>query len=331
MMIGPMPPPLGGVSVYVSRFAKKLERDGDTVTNLDYGAMDRLHRSLALARIAFSGHDQYHVHCTSIALALLFMITGKASRTRYTVHSDTVRRWSPPRTKILRAFMQQCNEIIWVGKHLAKSYEQHLDTRFKNGHVESSFLPPPEEDEDEIIATYSSDILNFIDKSDPLIVANAYRIEFHESVDLYGIDMCIDLVKALKSDYPNIGLLFALAEIGDYDYYSELRNRIKHYDLSDNFHFMTDQRELWPIFKRANLMVRPTNKDGFGISVAEALHLGCPAIASDVCKRAKGTILFKSRDMDDLLLRVREVLARKNPPAGDSQNKRQASLRSDND
>ncbi len=60
----------------------------------------------------------------------------------------------------------------------------------------------------------------------------------------------------------------------------------------------------------ADLMVRPTYRDGYGISVAEALHFGCPAIASDVCRRAKGAIIFKNRDFDDLIEKARRVLSK---------------------
>jgi glycosyltransferase involved in cell wall biosynthesis len=39
----------------------------------------------------------------------------------------------------------------------------------------------------------------------------------------------------------------------------------------------------WPILKKIDLFVRPTLSDNFGISIAEALHFGKKAIASDVC------------------------------------------------
>jgi glycosyltransferase involved in cell wall biosynthesis len=121
--------------------------------------------------------------------------------------------------------------------------------------------------------------------------------------------MCVQLLSGLREEYPDIGLLFALAEIGDNRYYDKIRMKINELGIQENIHFMLGQKELWPLFKKADLMVRPTYIDGYGISVAEALYLGCPAIASDVCKRPDGTILFRNRDEDDLLEKAKMVLS----------------------
>ena len=69
---------------------------------------------------------------------------------------------------------------------------------------------------------------------------------------------------------------------------------------------------IWPLFKKVDLFLRPTNTDGFGISLAEAIHFGTLAIASDVCPRPEGTILFKNRDFNDLFTKVNKILKNKN-------------------
>ncbi len=213
-MIGPLPPPIGGVAVYVDRLMRKLQREGHTVIDMDYGIMNRFQRFLALASIVMSRYDRYHIHCTSIGLALVFTLSGMTVRARYTVHSEAVRGWGKVKKFIMRAFMSRCLEIIWVGPHLAELYQLQLGNEFPNGIVESEFIPPPEEDEEKILRTYGEATHRFIDSADPLIVANAYRIELVDGVDLYGIDICIELIETLRKEYPKIGLLFALAEIG---------------------------------------------------------------------------------------------------------------------
>jgi glycosyltransferase involved in cell wall biosynthesis len=131
---------------------------------------------------------------------------------------------------------------------------------------------------------------------------------FYQGVDLYGLDLCVDLVSELKKIYPQIGLLFALAEIGETTYFEETIHRIRKKTIADNFFFMTGQKELWPLFKKCDLMVRPTYSDGYGISIAEALYFHCPAVASDVGGRPEGTILFRNRDFDDFLCKVKNIL-----------------------
>jgi glycosyltransferase involved in cell wall biosynthesis len=195
-----------------------------------------------------------------------------------------------------------------VGDHLKKLYDEYLNEPLHNIEINSAFIPPPPEDEPGILDSYSDTTREFVEQRSPLIIANAYRIEFHENTDLYGIDMCINLVERLKPDYPNIGLLFALADIGDYQYFDGMKRKVSNAGLNENFRFLTGQRELWPLFKKADLMVRPTCVDGFGISIAEALHFGCPAVASDVCVRAEGARVFKNRNMDDFEAKCRAAL-----------------------
>jgi glycosyltransferase involved in cell wall biosynthesis len=126
------------------------------------------------------------------------------------------------------------------------------------------------EDEESILKTYPSEVKEFAASRRPLIVANAFQIVFYRGVDLYGLDMCVEVVAALKESYPHVGLIFAVAEVGEAAYFEKIKRRIDELGIEDNFLFLTGQRELWPLFRRADLMVRPTCSDAYGISVAEA-------------------------------------------------------------
>lgn len=132
-------------------------------------------------------------------------------------------------------------------------------------------------------------------------MANAARVYILNNIDGYGIDMCVELTNLLKKDFPNIGFLFALSTTKmEKVYFLKMKKEIKDLDIEQNFYFMTRNKELWPIFKNADLMIRPTISDGDAISIREALYFNCPVIASNVTTRPKGTILFKNRDLNDL-------------------------------
>ena len=79
-------------------------------------------------------------------------------------------------------------------------------------------------------------------------------------------------------------------------------------NIKDNFYFLTSQNELSPVFKRVNLILRLIYIDTYCISVAEAIFLDIPAIASDTCKTRKGTVLVKNRDIDDLYTKTVGVI-----------------------
>lgn len=48
----------------------------------------------------------------------------------------------------------------------------------------------------------------------------------------------------------------------------------------------------------ADVYLRPTQRDGFGVAVADAVSFGVPVLASNVCKRYPGTRLFEPTSYD---------------------------------
>ena len=103
-------------------------------------------------------------------------------------------------------------------------------------------------------------------------------------------------------------MIFCLPEIGDIEYFKIINKRKEEKKLENNFLFHTKPGQLYPIIQKSDIFVRPTNTDGYGVSLAEAIHFNIPAVASDVCPRAEGTILFKNRNFDDFTLKVKYVL-----------------------
>jgi glycosyltransferase involved in cell wall biosynthesis len=59
----------------------------------------------------------------------------------------------------------------------------------------------------------------------------------------------------------------------------------------------------------ARLFVRPNHIDSYGVSVVDALQMGTPVVASDVCDRAEGALLFAAGDYDVFHKKVLEALA----------------------
>lgn len=309
-LIGPYPPPLGGVSVYVYRFSKLLKSQGHRVIIIDLPKNGRLQKILILLRLALSLESAVF-YLNGLHYYVMFMLTLRPFPGYVVFHDHSGRAIEDIhgiKRIILKLFLRRVDECILVGEHLNLYYQQNGYNLPKKTRIQNAFLPPPLEDEAEILSTYDETTQQFIENHKPLIIANAFQIAFYQNVDLYGIDLCVELTAQLKKNHPKIGFLFALAEIGDQEYFRKLNHRIEALGIRNNFHFLTGQKQLWPLFRRANLMIRPTYVDGYGISVTEALHFGCPAVASDVCKRAEGTVLFKNRNMEDLLNKAERSL-----------------------
>lgn len=312
-IIGPYPPPLGGVSVFAYRYARLLRDQGNEVEIVDFAKCSLPRRAAYLLRFALDPrYAVFHLNTFSFRIMATLLFRPFAGKIVFQDHSGrAVETLKGRNRRAFKLFLAKADEIVLVGEHIIDQYEQQgFPLQPDKVRVQNAFLPPPADDEPGIWSTYDPETVWFAENHKPLIVANAYKIVFHKDVDLYGLDMCVDLVAELKNAHPQVGLLFALAEIGDETYYREINRRIDELGIRENFHFMTGQKELWPLLRKSDLMVRPTFSDGYGISIAEALHFGCPAAASDVCARPEGTVLFSNRDARDFLSRCQEVLDR---------------------
>jgi len=310
-MIGPCPPPLGGVSVFIKRYKQKMEDAGHEVHVLDPCSLSKVKYFVNLFSIRKRRYELISINVASFYVLAIIFLTRLAGKAQVIDHNwRQLERWGFLKVRLFSYMVNRYRELILVGSHLKAYYRGHgVNLPLNRVRVQNAFIHPPLEEEPEILETYSSDVHTFVESRSPLLVANGSGITFYQGVDIYGLDMCVELVAALKKTNENIGLLFALADITDKEYYEDINRRIDELGIRDNFHFMTGQKELWPLLKKADLMVRPTCTDGYCTSVAEARAFGCPVVASDVCQRARGSIIFANRKGEELLLKCNEALS----------------------
>jgi len=196
--------------------------------------------------------------------------------------------------------------LVICTNHDIKDLVLSLGIKPERINIISAFIPPLIKEVD--ITRIPPDILDFIESHTPVISAGAFRISFYDDQDLYGIDMCIELCARLKSLYPKIGFVFCLPDIGDEDYFSRMKRDIRDKNIEDGFLFITHPLdEVYTIWQKSDIFVRPTVSDGDAVSLREALYLKTPSLASNVVPRPKGTILFKNRNMEDFVAQVKIV------------------------
>lgn len=311
LIVGILPPPLGGVSVHVYRMHKALKNS--TVFNTHENSAFPLQKYFHLIWRVISGNfDAIHLHETNEkALLILFLLRLVLSfKIVLTIHNSRLfETKSKLKTFFWKRMIRHLSLLVVVGDHIIKDFKKRHVVLPNETLVEPAFFPPPQEEEEEIFKTYPESLLDFLKKKRPILVANAFQISFFRGEDLYGLDMCIDLTAIISKEYPTVGFVFALAnENANTGYFQKMKHKIKELGVEQNFYFLTGQRELWPLFKTANLMIRPTTTDGDALSIREAMYLGCPALASDVSERPAGTILFKSRDLENLYIKTKEAL-----------------------
>lgn len=312
--IGPLPPPLGGISVFLYRLSK-LNKDALFIDHYKLFKISKLFKVRWIKEIFnFKKSKNFIFHSASLRWKFILYFLSCITKNEFSlvIHGRSLIDQYNKSNKLIRVLiikMLNKAKFIQVVNQDIADFIKKLKIKPKKLIIKSAFLPPPLEDELRISKTYPKKFIDFIKKRIPLVIANGSYIRFYKNIDLYGLDMCIELTNKLKKDFPNIGFIFALADTKyNFTYLKKMKLLIKKLNIENNFYLLTGQREIWPIFKKADLIVRPTNTDGDAVSIREALHFETAVIASDVTLRPEGCYLFMSRDLNDLYTKCKKIL-----------------------
>jgi glycosyltransferase involved in cell wall biosynthesis len=319
-LFGTYPPPYGGRSVHIKRLAKNLVDQNVEVHIYSNTGVLKKRKGLKLRKtksilfyIFKEKYDILHFHDRNFRLIAILVFLSKILKykTILTYHSfrDDPQSYNLIEKLFFRYCIKRIDQFICVGTNEKEKLSQYVsNSKIKIIH---SYLHPFEDEEDYHLIPY--DVRKFIENSNFLITANG-NIKFFNSEDMYGFDLLIELLNYLVNHKGyHIQLLLAILGVNEQtkdekEYYNLLHKKIQRYKLNKYVCiYEVKDTELFPILKRSKLFIRPTNTDSYGISIAEAIYAGIPAIASDVCKRPIGSILFKSRNINDLYSKTLKV------------------------
>lgn len=324
IIVGPYPPPYGGISVHVKRVKRYLEDKKIDVLIYNeakqYEDMSNNIYSIKsykkfIFKIPFLKADVIHFHSIDLRMRILLGFY-KLFRKKIilTIHGESVYNQINNSNKIIQCLLlnslKRIDKIICVNPKIMNDLGCYGIDKCKLAYI-PAYSNPIEDTND--YSKISKEVWNFINGSSFLISANG-QIRFYNNEDLYGIDMLIDLVKNLKNRGKNIKLVIALLGVEGQSqeekrYYKEIQEQIiEGYVQNDIYIYEVKDTEFYPILKKSNMFLRPTNTDGDAVSIREALYYKIPVIASDVVKRPEGTILFKTRDSNDLYDKVTDVI-----------------------
>jgi glycogen(starch) synthase len=310
LLIGPFPPPHGGVSVHVLTLKGLLEKSGIPchVLNINRGAPSSdkylsirgpLHFIAVLSRYSLRGWS-FHVHINGhnvkswlVALtAGLVGMTGPAAM--LTIHSGM----SPAYLNDRRCGRLLAWAVCKFYRHIIAVNSEIKDVlcslSVPEGRIEilPAFLPASAAS-----AELPADFESWSRAHHPVIsTALFYRPE-------YGFELLAQAISALRRKHPRLGCIV----MGDSDSRPEGLPPYL-FAVGDVTH-----ESCLAVIARSDIFVRPTFSDGDAISVREAIALGTPVVASDVVSRPAGTLCFKTGDVSDLVSKVESVLSAAGP------------------
>jgi len=322
-MIGGLPPPYGGVSVHIQRLLPHLDRAG-----IDYHLYDTGERGVATARVTpvgdrgwkwffryllFGREPVVFVHTSRwemwAATWWLSRVRGKS--VVIALHTDSLRRLWSVRSRIARravvAAFRSARALMAVNSHIRDFLEEVAGLGAKTV-VIPAFIEPVDDGSEPVAVDPA--VLSFCRTHDPVILANGAPIVYDDGRDLYGIDMGIELIDRLRGTWPRIGLVWYVLKFSGWSpsYLQRMTADIRRRGLESHWLFAESGGEMYPVFREVDLFVRPTCSDGDAVSVREALYFQVPTVVSDAAPRPPGVILFRSRDQEDFISKVRTAL-----------------------
>lgn len=317
LFIGPAPQNIGGISIHIRRLAGLLKKDyifdyvdeGHTsyegVFNLRSGNVFKY-----LAKVAKA--DIVHINSGIWSLRALNIIACKLilrKKVIVTIHRDPN---IEPHTGLTKWLLKKCDTAILVNK---EGYDTMRTDSKCNYVLLPAFLPPDMNEEPELPV----EITKWIDSANKkdnsyVMCSNAYRLMMHNGEDLYGLDMCIEAMCKLQNGKNDLQyyLLFVLASNPDqHERLSGYKDIISQNGLTERLLIWESPASFVRVLQKCDLVLRTTNTDGDAVSIREAQFLGKPVLASDVVGRPDGVYLFKTRDVEDLTTKIKEISAQK--------------------
>jgi glycogen(starch) synthase len=303
LLIGPRPPPHGGISVHVAGIHKQLVRDGITCEVLDtgQGALG-LAFAWSLLRYGLRGWQlQLHTNGHNRKSWLLAIACGVAGLpgggSVLTLHSGMApgylqsSSWSRRLAKVAGS-LYEC--IVCVSFAIEEAL---IGVGVASGKIE---LSPGYLNIRMPAAPLNSSLDDWMSRHVPVFSTTMFfRPE-------YGFDLLISALTKFRHRHPAVGCVV----MGSGEQRAAAERLVQQAGLEDAVLMAgdVDHETCLAVMARSDVFLRPTLEDGDSISVREALALKIPVIASGVGTRPPGTVLFRRGDTTDLIEKIESAL-----------------------
>ena len=328
----PIAPPYGGVSVFLKRLIIELNKDGYTVGGyytaenkdneiinsplfdlFDWNpkwswlkkATSHLFRIISASR----NYEIIHIHGQEMVFlpAIMHMLGGQ--KIIITIHNA-----------MMGDFYYRMSWINqWGFKYLARKNVQWIavSEQTKNQLIS---LPLTYHNPIIVIPAYVPDCSDYEPLPESLsgyITCHNRIISFygrsfmmHDGQDVYGFKAVIKAYKAIKeSSTISIGLVLCISDDSDINKINDLHIFASRLCVDTDIFWqiggIKGMRSLW---HSSDVYIRPTYTDGDSVSIRDALAEGSVVVASNVCPRPKGVLVYEYGNDEDLLEKIKVAL-----------------------
>src|SRR5881397_34611 len=314
LLVGPYPPPYGGLSVQLQQWQHYLEKTLGwrcEVLNISekrrepvpgaspvYGYVDFWRKLTRYARKGYLIHLVTNGHnvkswLSALCCALAGCINDRRSLLVFGsgILPTFVQQSGPVAGVIMRAAVRLGGGIVCRNEEMRQAILK-LGADGCKVSIVSGYYGTPDHS-----AEVPAGIQNFLSEHRPIIGAMATTL-----APEYGVPLLLEAVHRLQQSYPDLGLM--LMGVGEND-----RTQLP---LADQINVCMPGALPNPVaiavMSRLTTFVRPTLFDGDSRSVREALSLGVPVVASNTGYRPAGVKLFQKGSVPEMTASIREVI-----------------------
>ena len=296
-IFGPYPPPLGGISVHIARMESFFNKESIDYTIFNHGFVENK-KVIAtnkkwfwyLKMLCIKRHNTFHFHQFFLFHFFFYFIFSilRKEKIIVTIHSERILSYSKLKRAFVLFFIRKTKRLKLI------SVSQNLNNYLNEHGIKSSFLPayvPPSSVEKKTVKS-----------SKKMILFSVWKLNQKLANEIYNVPLAFEYLSRNKQKYK---MIFMVGSKSDSDE-KYLQKLICKYQIKNNITILYDE-DLVSYLNNCAFLLRPNLSDGYGVSIQEALDLGVPAVASDVCARPKGTVVFKNNDFEDLSSKIEYI------------------------
>lgn len=321
IIVGRLPPPLGGVTVHLNRLVHYLHACKFPFQFLDLSGRSIPERGVVACGNLFiliwnllsRSYKVCHCHASNPWLFILIdLVVARllCKKTIYTLHGEgnlILCENGPFAIRfLLRGAFKRAAKIITINSFckerallFAASPERVVQM--------TAYLPPTKEEM--LSGTYSEEVENFFALYHRCFVSQGNFGNSFVGKDLYRFDLLGQSLAFIRSKYPDVGLCTLVSQTLKESARTEVFELRSKLGLEDHWLILENFGSAIPIYTRCIAFIRPTMSDGDSLSIRECLDLGIPVVASDAVPRPDGCILFQSGNLDSLEKELNALLA----------------------
>jgi glycosyltransferase involved in cell wall biosynthesis len=286
LILGKIPPPIGGVTIHISRLINSLEQKKyNRFHFLDTSKASILHMFMALMKFPVT-----HLHTSNVYFQFLAAMLCKVTKKKLIItYHGNLGRYRSFKNMIVNTSCRLCFlPIVQNTASLEKALFWNQNARFLSAYI-------PELESDLIHPDITQSIIPFRKQYRHLFCTNACNLTFDKSGnETYGVSLLIHKFRTM----PTAALII-----------SDPSARYQHFlqsqmTLPENILFIPFEHKFSDILGFSDAFIRNTTTDGDSISVHEALAAKLTVFATNKVPRPAGCILFEDISKIELILEL---------------------------